>query len=53
MLPATQPSAPASAAPQRVKGPPATVREPANGMITSDGKGMQALSMAINPPTAA
>ena len=48
MLPSTQPMAPASPQPKRVNLPAGT-RLPAKGMITSEGSGMQALSIAIRP----
>ena len=42
--------APARPQPHSVKRPAGT-RLPAKGMITSEGRGMQALSMAISPAT--
>src|SRR5712664_3994690 len=47
MLPTTHPIAPASPQPRSVNLPLGT-RLPANGMITSEGSGMQALSIAIS-----
>ena len=46
MEPSTQPTAPAKDAPQSVISPLCT-KKPANGIITSEGSGMQADSMPI------